>query len=217
MKNPAQERFRIQMKQYHRHHPWRLEGGLFVPHAYPEPLSALSWWDDVGFILNGRRVIVWWVHPRMKYMDQIEDRAWQEAGDLPDGDADPFCSSEKQWKKVGRSRKKVVAYRSRPTSQARQDYYAKLRAIEERMEADGIDFEIRPSMSIQNLSWGTGVALCIPIEVRNREELQKLAKFSKRLVKREITLGNAFPEYQYGQQEWLAESDVRRQDRIAKS
>lgn len=217
MKNPAQERFRAQMRQYHRNHPWRLEGGLFVPHAYLEPLSELSWWDDVGFILNGRRVMVWWVHPRMKYEDQIGGGAWQEAGDPPGGDSDLFGPSEKQWKKIGRSRKKVVSYRTMPPSEARQDYYAKLRAIEKRMESEGIDSVVRPSIFIRRLSWCIGVELCLPIEVRNREEIGKLAELARHLVKRETTLNNEFPEHQYGKQDWLAESEARSLDRANRS
>lgn len=213
MKNPAQERLRIQIRQYHRNHPWHLKDGLFVPHAYPESLPELSWWDDVGFILNGRRVMVWWVHPRMRYEDQIGARAWQEAGDPPGGDSDLFGPREKQWKKVGRSRKKVVSYRTMPPSEARRDHYAKFRAIKERMESEGIDFVVRPSISIQRLSWCIGVELCLPIEVRNRQDMQSLAGLARRLVRREVTLTNEFPEYQYRKQDWLAESDARNRDR----
>lgn len=73
MKNQRLERLRRKMREYHRHHPWRLDGGLFIPHAYPgAEAKKLSWWDDVGFILNGRRVIVWWRHPRCVYHDAIE-------------------------------------------------------------------------------------------------------------------------------------------------
>lgn len=79
MKNSHCERMRKSMKEYHRNHQWRLDGGLFIPHTYPSP-KALSWWDDVGFILNGRRVMVWWVHPRMKYADAIQEIALEEIG-----------------------------------------------------------------------------------------------------------------------------------------
>ena len=156
MKNPRLERLRRKMREYHRHHPWRLDGGLFIlktsvgrarvcgfgvvwqgattrngrsiprrsnaagrrqkraigrvaahpmgerprrhkrqppcglsrakerstevfrfiPHAYPEAeAEPLSWWDDVGFMLDGRRVIVWWRHPRCVYHDAIERQA----------------------------------------------------------------------------------------------------------------------------------------------
>ena len=70
---------------YHRTHPWRLsEGGLYIPHAYSNMSpQSLSYWDDVGFILNGQRIIVWWQHPRHIYANAIESTAWEEAGDGP--------------------------------------------------------------------------------------------------------------------------------------
>ena len=213
MKNPAQERFRIQMKQYHRNHPWRLDGGLFIPHAYPEPLKVLSWWDDVGFVLNGRRVMVWWVHPRMKYADTISDMAWEEAGAPPLRGTGMFDSSEKEWKKVGRSRKKVVAYRTHPLPDSQREYYAKLRAIEMRLESSGIDRVERPSMSVKSLPWCTGLDLCAPIEVRDKEGIGALAALARRLIKSETTLADEFPGYQYSQENWLSEANVRNQDR----
>jgi hypothetical protein len=200
------------MKQYHRNHPWRLENGLYIPHAYPK-LQQLSWWDDVGFILNRRRVMVWWVHPRMKYTEAIGEMAWKEAGTPPVDGRDLFEPSEKIWKKVGRSRKKVVGYSGSPLPDAQREFYAKLEAIEIRMESEGIDLEIRPSISVKTISWCTGIDLCIPIEVRSKEEISALAMLAKRLLKGETTLGNEFPDYQYGRDEWLAEAELRNQDR----
>ena len=210
MKNSHQERLRRLMKQYHRYRQWRLNSGLFIPHAYPDP-QELSWWDDVGFILNGRRVMVWWVHPRMEYANAIGHRSWREAGDPPDGGANLLDLGEKQWKKVGRSRKKVVAYRSRPTSDSLRDYYAKLRAIETRIKSEGIDLVICPSMSTKACSWCTGISLCIPVEVRNEKEVAALAMLAKRLIKGETRLANEFPGYQYTRDDWLAEVDRRKQ------
>ena len=212
MKNPKQEHFRRMMRQYHRHHPWRLEGGFFIPHLYPKPRS-LSWWDDIGFILNGRRIMVWWVHPRMVYMDAINDLAWKEAGDPPARSTDMFVPGEKQWKKLGRSRKKVASYLCRPTPDSLQDYYAKLRAIESRMEVEGIDLVVRPSILVKRLAWCTGVELCIPFDVRTDEDVRALAGLARRLLKNETTLNDEFPVYEYGRTEWLAEAGLRNQDR----
>ena len=66
MKSQKFEKLGRAQKQYHRNRPWGLSSsGLYVPHDYSEKTGAdLSWWDDVGFILNKRRVIVWWQHPR---------------------------------------------------------------------------------------------------------------------------------------------------------
>ena len=106
MKNPHYEYLGRRMREYHRTHPWGLsEGGLYIPHAYwdmgPE---SLSFWDDVGFILNGRRVIVWWQHPRDLYRHAIESLATEEAGDDP-GD-DWLCEGGTQnYKIVGKSGK----------------------------------------------------------------------------------------------------------------
>lgn len=212
MKNPSQERLRRLMRQYHSHHPWRLEDGFFIPHLYPKP-GKLSWWDDIGFILNGRRVMVWWVHLRMKYADAINDLAWKEAGDPPARSADMLASSEKQWKKVGRSRKKVASYLCRPTPDNLQDHYAKLRAIESRMESEGIDLVVPPSISVKRLAWCTGVDLCIPVDVRTDEEVRALAGLARRLLKGETTLSREFGAYEYGRAEWLAEAELRNQDR----
>ncbi len=209
MKNQHEELLRRIMKQYHRHNQWRLENGLYIPHAYPLPLNKLSWWDDVGFILNGRRIMVWWVHPRMKYADAIEELAWKEAGEPPLRGADLFEPTEKQWKKVGRSRKKVIAYRSHPTPDIQKDYYSKLATIKKRMDTEGIDMVVHPSMSVETLSWCRGVSLCIPIEVRNKAELSSLATLARRLLKGETTLADEFPGYQYGRGDWLSEADLR--------
>jgi hypothetical protein len=212
MKNPYLERLGRLMRQYHRHHPWRLGDGFFIPHLYPE-LKKLSWWDDIGFILNGRRIMVWWVHPRMKYADAINDMAWQEAGDPPARSSDMFASSEKQWKKVGRSRKKVASYLCGPTPDSMLDYYAKLDAIESRLGAEGIDLVVRPSISVKRLAWCSGVELCVPVEVRTDSEVRALAALVRRLLKGETTLADEFGAYEYGRVEWLAEAELRNQDR----
>lgn len=213
MKNPKQERYRRLMRQYHRSRPWRLDNGLFIPHAYPVQ-HQLSWWDDMGFVLNGRRVMVWWVHPRMRYADAISDLAWQEAGEPPclDGDIFGRHAGKKIWKKAGRSRKKVVAYEASPIPEARREYYEKLRTVEARLESEGIDFEVPPSMSVKSYSWCSGVSLCVPLEVRDKEELLALAHLAKRLLKGETTLDDEFSGGLYGRNDWLSEADFRKRD-----
>lgn len=211
MKNPHYERRRRRMRDYHRYHPWRLHDGLFIPHAYPET-RALSWWDDVGFILNRRRVMVWWVHPRTKYADAIEDLAWREAGDDPSLHSGLFESSERQSKPTGRSRKKVAAYRAQPSPESSEEYFKNIRTISERMQSEGIDLVVRPSMSIKTLPSCTGLELCIPIEVHSEDDVRKLAALAKQLLKRETTLADKFPDYQYDRDDWLEERPLRERD-----
>lgn len=209
MKNKKQERLRCAAKSYHRRHQWRLRDGLMIPHCYSEPLRQLSWWDDVGFILSGRRVMVWWVHPRMKYANAIEDLAWKEAGDPPLREGGLFGGSEKQYKKVGRSRKKVTSHLMRQTPAVMRDYYDKLKSIEARLDADGIDLVVRPSFSVEALDWCKGITLCAPIEVRDEAGIAVLAALARRLVRGETTLSVEFPGYSYGREDWLAEAGLR--------
>lgn len=149
----------------------------------------------------------------MKYADAINDLAWKEAGDPPKRDGGLFDTSDKQWKKVGRSRKKVVAYRASPSSEDMQNYYDKLRDIETHLENEGIDFNVSPSLSVETLSWCKGVSLCIPVEVRNTSEVVALASLARKLLKGDTTLSAEFPEYQYGRNDWLSEADLRIVDR----
>ena len=92
------------------------EDAIHARHAY-QPERVPSWWGDYGFVLNGRRVMIWWVHPRRKYADEISDRAWKEAGPPPD-ESDGILDTKTIWRKVGHSRKKIFAHQSSPTPDA---------------------------------------------------------------------------------------------------
>ncbi len=210
MKNTKFEIFGRMQRQYHRHHPWRLsQGGLFIPHSYAEAKSdSLSWWDDVGFILNGRRVIVWWQHPRQIYSDAIEDQSREEAGDNP-GDNWLSDGSTTNYRRVGKSRKKIVSYTSRQPSQEQQKYYDTLREKREGLSRDGIDFEVTTSWTRERLSWATGVSLVVPLEVRSETELAFVAKLARRLMLGQTMLEAEFPGYRFGKTDWLREQGLR--------
>ena len=212
MKNRHVEQTLRAARQYHRNHPWRMKGGLCTPFAHLEP-DALTWRDDVGFVLNGRRVMVWFSHPRMKYSDAISDLAWTDMGEAPQDIGSMFEDSGKNWKKVGRSRKKVVLYTMKPFSVELSAYYDEKRNNDLRIQAEGIDLVVRPSIEVKTLSWCTGVSLCVPVEVRQETDLVALAALAKRLIKHEVTLDQLYPGYEYGREDWLGEAGLRNQDK----
>lgn len=123
MKNKKQELLGRMQRQYHQKHQWRLnKDGLYIPHSYAETkLESLSWCDDVGFILNDRRVIVWWQHPRYIYSSVIEEQSRDRIGPNPQ-DEWLFEAATTNFKPVGKSRTKVVSYTSRRPS-ASYDYF----------------------------------------------------------------------------------------------
>lgn len=209
MKNTKFELYGRLQRQYHRSHTWRLShGGLYIRYSYRETKpDSLSWFDDVGFILNGRRIIVWWRHPRYVYSGAIEKQSWKEAGDGPhDNWLLDGCTTN--YSKVGKSRKKIVSYTSRRPSEEQQLYYDKLRDIRKRLAAEGIEFDVSTSWKRERLSWATGISLVAPLEVRNEEELVLVAKLARRLILGQTTLDAEFPGYQYGKVDWLREQEL---------
>lgn len=210
MKNARFERFGRMQRQYHRSHPWHLsQGGLFIPHSYAETKpDSLFWWDDVGFILNGRRVIVWWRHPRHVYSDAIEDQSWKEAGDNPSDDW-LFDGCTTNYRKVGKSRKKIVSYTSRQPSDEQRQYYDKLGAIRKRMATEGINFDVAISWKRERLNWADGIRLIVPMEVRNETDLALVAALARRLILGQTTLEAEFPGYRYRRVDWLCEQKNR--------
>lgn len=207
MKNRKQELLRRMQRQYHQNHPWGLQrGGLYIPHSYGEKLpDALSWWDDVGFILNKRRVIVWWQHPRCVYSDAIDEQSWLEVGDDAPQDNWLVDDLQKNYRKVGASRKRIVSYTCKEPSTEQKLYYERLNDIRKRISAEGIDLEVYPSWQQENLTWAVGMSLVSPVEIRNENELTALASLARRLMLGQTTLESEFPAYRYGRAEWLKE------------
>jgi len=206
MKIPRLERLAVQQRQYHRRHPWSLNGsGLLICHDYSDMTQEdFSWWDDGGFILNGRRIMLWWVHPRMRYQDEISEQAWRLVGPPPERDH-LFSGGKKHYKKVGRSRKVLIGTSSRPTSPVMRDYYQKLWQTERDLEAQGIDFTVEPKLTVTRMDWAMGMDLVAPVEVRCEAEMENLLHLARALQKRETTLAREFPRYIYTKENWLAE------------
>ncbi len=214
MKQPHLEHLARRMREHHRHHPWRLSaGGLYIPHAYHDMKpDGLSHWDDVGFILNGRRLMVWWQHPRYVYASAIEELAWtqQEAefGQPPERDW-LFKDATTLYKRVGKygTRKKPIGIESRETPEATQRYYDQLNERIAALRQQGIDLEVRPSWTWKRYEAFMGMDLVAPVEVRNEQELAQLADLARQLVLRKTTLAERFPGA-YSRADWLR--DVER-------
>lgn len=216
MKNPYIERLRRRMREFHRHHPWKLDSGLYIPHKYPADHrdTELSWGDDVGFVLNGRRVLVFWRHPRCAYRDGIEAKAMDDVP-APSGLSAMGTSllggdvGTKQWRRLGRSRRKVVSTTLAAPSEEWRAFYDAVHKRVSELELAGIDFDVIPSARVGWCSTATTIDLIAPIEVRSEMDVRALAMLAKRLLKREIVIAAEWPGYRYGRSAWLAESDVR--------
>lgn len=209
MKIPRLEAKRRSQREYHRFHPWGLSnGGLFIPHSYADMTpESLSSWDDVGFIQNKRRVIVWWQHPRNVYSDALWDAVHDVVGEGP---IDNWLTEggTKNYKRIGRSRKKLISTTLREPSAAKRAHYDLLRSTFERMSSEGIEHTVSVSWKQKRLWWATGVNIIAPMEVRNELDLAGLASLAKRLIKGQTDLKSEFPDYRYTRQDWLQEREM---------
>jgi hypothetical protein len=211
MKNPRFERRRRLSRQYHRNQRrGRFEQGILAWHDYGDlDPAGLSWWDDVQFILGGRRIAVVWQHPRHVYQGMIEDAAMQAAHHLyEEVGGCAFERAERIYRKVGRSRKRVTGYTlgHRP---GEQEWFDALRAEEARLSREA-EFSVRPSIRVTMLAWCRFVDVVAPVEIRSVVELRVLADLVRRILKGETTLEREFPGYVYGKAQWLAEGLAER-------
>lgn len=58
------------------------------------------------------------------------------------------------------------------------------------------------SCTWERLSWATGVSLVAPLEVRNENELAEVARLARKLILRETTLAQEFPDFVYDRSSW---------------
>ncbi len=207
MKNRYQENLKKSAKLYHRNkRNSNFIRGLIYYHQYDaENASTLSWWDDVDFILNDYRVILTWNHPRHAYQDHIKSEARKSIAHLDVNMDDLFNDATPNYVKAGQSRKVIKSYTVNKFSEA----FGKLstaytQALQE-IPHSGM-YQAKPSITTGWLACGYLVDICVPIEVRDVEDLVQLAHLVKRLLKRETSLDSEFPGYVYSKEQWGAES-----------
>lgn len=212
MKNRHMENLACRMRQHHQRARWYGNAqGLYVPHSFEETEpDDLSWWDDFQFILSGRRVNVWWRHPRMDYQDEIEERADRAIEPLPaPEDWRSLFDGGRTYKKVGRSRKRHTGTIMRPLEGARKAHFEAVEAERRRLTAVGIDYTVTPKMGRERTDWSIFVPICAPFEIRSDEDVRPVANLVRRLLRFETTLAQEFPGYAYTKADWLAEAPRR--------
>nr|CBA28252.1 hypothetical protein Csp_A06340 [Curvibacter putative symbiont of Hydra magnipapillata] len=189
MRIPSLEAMRRLQREYQRSHPRRLSaGGLYFPHSYADMTpESLSSWDDVGLIWNKRRVIVWWQHPRHVYYEALWDEVYKVVGDGP-SDSWLTEGGTKNYKRVGRSRKKLVSTTLREPSPDKRAYYDLLKTTFESISSVGIEHTVPVNWKPRRLRWAMGVNIIAPLEVRNETDLAELASLAKRLIKGQTDL-----------------------------
>lgn len=208
MKNQSTERKIKKAKRYAK--SWAgtrqlNEQGNYIVHSYEEP-KEVSWWDDVSFKLGSQVVVVWWIHPRQHYQDLCEQRIDEQMPSPPISADDFLEGSTPNYKKVGKNgnRKKIVSYTLPPFSQELSDYYERKKQATNELLKFG-DVVAKPFIKIKQYDWGRGVELCVPIEVLNENDVNELVEIAKKLITRQTTIDELFPNCQYDKHNFSAE------------
>jgi hypothetical protein len=181
MKNRAIEAMKHRAKLYHRNNLGdQFTNGIIVRHLYYDMTpETLSFWDDAVFIVNDYQVALWWTHPRYRYHDLVEEEAMRRVAHLHPK-SDLFGEAIPNYRKLGRSRKKIVSWTQRPTSDEYRRYFDLLTDMERQVGKE-VAFEVRPSMTASWYSWCKGLNLCAPFEVRSESDLLELTHIARRL------------------------------------
>ena len=83
-------------------------------------------------------------------------------------------------------------------------WFEAIQAEEARLAREG-DFAVELFIKATWTAWGRFVHICAPIEVRNTNELRKLADLVRRLLTGKTTLATEFPNYVYTWEDWVAD------------
>ena len=204
MKNPYYEQTLRHIKRTsHRHRLF--EHGVYCPidFQYTQP-DELTWCVDFGLILNDCYISVAWAHPRMSYLDRIDEEAIKLVQHLKKDDAFDGQHSTPIYQRIGKSRKKIKYYEMEIPD---NPWIDALTTVKEQLKTEA-DFTIKPSMQIKWYDYGKFLSICAPVEIRSQQDVVSLIQIIKRILKHELTLEQAFPNYEYTRSDWLRDSAI---------
>lgn len=197
-------------REYHRRHPWKMNrDGIMVRHIYTDRTpESLSWWDDVGFIFGKRRIMVWWLHPRMVYQDRLEELAVQQCAEEHPREEDWLMRSEPIFRKAKRGRRvKTVGHRVLPISEGYRRYYDLLNATQASLAQQDHGWLITPSILSRALDWCQGVDLVLPVEIRCEDDLRLLRDVVERHLRGDRSVLAGYSAYTFT--DWQADQNAR--------
>ena len=185
-----------------------LVDGVDIFHLYGgEYAKDYTWWDDFSILMANRRLMCWFVHPRMVYADTCDSIAYEKAKLVkPESDSDYELSKGEQiYKKVGRSRKTKIGVSTmnlNPQYSEWLDYWKNLK--KEILVTS--DLVIKPSLTYESVDWALGVNAVIPEEVHTREDVVRVAKLLKFMYTNKVAAEQMYSGYTYSKDDWIKEN-----------
>lgn len=189
---------------------WDSKLGIKVYHYYdPNEPKEYAWWDDLAFIHGSQQVTVFFVHPRLKYHNTIDDIVHRSLKKIDHTDI--FSKSTPNYKYLGKNkkRKKIVSYTMNYNGENAAYYEDWKRKTEELCAAS--DYEQRCSISVKQYGYCRGVELCVPVEAINEEGLLQLKEIVLNHFKDPTYFQRTFGDYKYTAADWVREEHNKKQ------
>lgn len=143
--------------------------GVHCPYDLSENNTYnLTYWLDIYFWLNGIRYFVAFVHPRQKYIDTCEQIVWDSLYPSCPKNKETFVQYE--YKKVGKSRKKVKYYTMEDSNRDAYTEWLKMLWEEEKLLCASSNVCIRPSVRVKWLQRSKMIEICAPYELLSEEQ-----------------------------------------------
>lgn len=194
------------------------KGKFACHHVYSggeDSQSKLPYWYDFMYRYGSRQYTVVFTHPRLRYTDLNETKAYDLIADKkPKADFN-FKNSTPVYKKLGKrkNRKRIIAYKLKDftfTAQERQ-WYDLWEKETQRLNKEG-DTVVEPCVKVE---FGV-IDVCVPFEIHSDEDAAELFKFlnewmSERSTGNFLNLENQitynwFKNYQYNKESYNLEN-----------
>lgn len=188
------------------------KSGVEVYHQYIDPTTGLvykdeGWWDDCAIYERGRRCAIFWVHPRMRYVDKcddiamgIADKEFPRKGSLKSW----FNKATPNFKKLGKSRKKAVSWTmGKLEDDGYFDSWTKNKSLVLNDDNNGV--VVKPSIKLEIGGRSRLVEVCFPIEVIDETSLKCMAEIVRKYIKDPGSFKEDWSDYEYTIENWKQE------------
>ena len=206
-----------EQKQWSLRNPLRYDYKFItVYHCYKHKQeNDFSYWDDIVFVHNGKRITVTLKHPRTDYAEQIRSLALKEAELLKPNEIKEECDTlidkcKKIYKTVGNSRKKICGYEA--YSPYKLTGLMLIQSLTEKYSEEGIEYTVKPYIKGHHFFSGIFYEVCIPFKINSEERLFFYAEAMMHYLKNGKTLSCLLnylgidSNYQYTKEDWLKDN-----------
>lgn len=179
-----------------------------VYHLYKDengkPLKEKGYWDDVGVFSGSIFNSICWVHPRYAFEEEIRHKSYDR---LYDSDVEKwFNSFVPQYKKVGKSRKKVVSYQSPDIEEPTTPVKTHKEAFDE--ELAETSYVQKCFIKVNMYKTSRCIEVCYPIEVINEESLKAMADEVMGYIHDYSKFYEKYGDFVYGVNEYKQENGL---------